>query len=89
MKVGFPEERMPKFYGAVTVGERGQVVIPSEARGDFEIKPADKLLVFGGPHGDILILAKAESVTEFMAKAMGMLARIEETVNADKADQGV
>jgi len=35
-----------KFYGSVTVGERGQVVIPAEARKDFGIQPGDKLLVF-------------------------------------------
>ena len=80
MKSGFHEERMPKFYGSTTVGERGQVVIPSEARKDFQIAPADKLLVFGGPHGDLLILAKAESLTEFMAKTMGMLEQIKESV---------
>jgi AbrB family looped-hinge helix DNA binding protein len=36
-----------KFYGSVTVSERGQTVIPAEARKDFNIKAGDKLLVFG------------------------------------------
>ena len=36
-----------KFYGSVTVSERGQIVIPAEARRDFTIQPGDKLLVFG------------------------------------------
>jgi AbrB family looped-hinge helix DNA binding protein len=36
-----------KFYGSVTVSERGQVVIPAEARKDFNIHSGDKLLVFG------------------------------------------
>lgn len=36
-----------KFYGSVTVSERGQIVIPSAARKDFGIKTGDKLLVFG------------------------------------------
>ena len=36
-----------KFYGSVTVSERGQVVIPADARRDFGIKPGEKLLVFG------------------------------------------
>jgi AbrB family looped-hinge helix DNA binding protein len=35
------------LYGTVTVGERGQVVIPKEARDHFHIKPGDKLLVAG------------------------------------------
>jgi AbrB family looped-hinge helix DNA binding protein len=36
-----------KFYGSVTVSERGQIVIPAEARKDFNINTGDKLLVFG------------------------------------------
>jgi AbrB family looped-hinge helix DNA binding protein len=36
-----------KFYGSVTVSERGQIVIPASARKDFNIKTGDKLLVFG------------------------------------------
>ena len=36
-----------KFYGSVTVSERGQVVIPADARKDFNIRTGDRLLVFG------------------------------------------
>ena len=35
------------FFGMVTVGERGQIVIPKEARELFRIRPGDKLLCFG------------------------------------------
>jgi AbrB family looped-hinge helix DNA binding protein len=45
MKTQPPEGR--KFYGSVTVSERGQVVVPAEARKDFNIATGDKLLVFG------------------------------------------
>ncbi|MCE5323527.1 AbrB/MazE/SpoVT family DNA-binding domain-containing protein [bacterium] len=33
------------FYGTATVGDRGQIVIPSEARKELDINPGDKLLV--------------------------------------------
>ncbi|MFA5113808.1 MAG: AbrB/MazE/SpoVT family DNA-binding domain-containing protein [Candidatus Margulisiibacteriota bacterium] len=36
------------FYDTVTVGERGQVVIPAKARRDFKIKAGDKLVVLQG-----------------------------------------
>lgn len=36
-----------KFYGSVTVSERGQIVIPADARKDFDIKTGDKILVLG------------------------------------------
>ena len=35
------------FFGAVVVGERGQIVIPKEAREVFNINAGDKLLVLG------------------------------------------
>ncbi len=43
------------FYGAVTVGERGQVVIPAQARRDHGIEPGQKLLVLGSPDGIALM----------------------------------
>ncbi len=41
-----PPERK-RFYGSITVSDRGQVVIPAEARRDFGIEVGDKLLVLG------------------------------------------
>jgi len=60
---------LQSFYGAATVGERGQVVIPQMAREALGIKPGDKMLVLGGGfsnHG--LIMIKAEAVSAFLAK---------------------
>ena len=68
----------PKFYGAVTVGERGQVVIPAEARRDFEITPNTKLLVFSGPGKKALMFVEAGSITEFISSAMARLSHFEE-----------
>jgi bifunctional DNA-binding transcriptional regulator/antitoxin component of YhaV-PrlF toxin-antitoxin module len=30
------------FYGSATVGERGQIVIPAEARAELGLTPGDK-----------------------------------------------
>lgn len=35
------------IFGTVRVGERGQIVLPKEARDIFEIKPGDRLVVLG------------------------------------------
>ena len=35
------------IFGAVRVGERGQIVLPKEARDVFQIKPGDRLVVLG------------------------------------------
>lgn len=83
MTGSFLEEKIPKFYGSTTVGERGQVVIPAEARRDLQITPATKLLVFGSHNGGGLIFTKAESVTDFLDKAMSMLKRFEDMLKTD------
>ena len=36
-----------KFAGTVRVGEKGQIVIPKEARELFNIRPGDTLLLLG------------------------------------------
>ncbi len=42
-----PKDPNRRFYGTVTVSDRGQVAIPAEARRDLGIEVGDKLLVFG------------------------------------------
>lgn len=44
-----------KFYGSVTVGERGQVVVPARARRDHGIEAGDKLIVLGNSEGIALL----------------------------------
>ena len=78
------EENGPKFYGATTIGERGQLVIPAEARKDFQMTPASKVLVFGNPQGGGLLILKAENITKLLAKATEMLRGIENMVISDK-----
>ena len=72
------------FYGSVTVGERGQIVIPVEARQKLEIRAGDKLLIFSGLRGDGLSVMKAEQVTEFVSRAMARLSRMEEIARGEK-----
>ncbi len=49
---------MPKgnhIFGTVKVGEKGQIVIPKEARELFGIKPGDTLLVLGNDDKGIIV----------------------------------
>lgn len=50
------------FFGSVTVGERGQIVIPAEARAELGIKAGDKLLVMRHPVFEGLMIARFEAV---------------------------
>ena len=36
-----------QIFGVVKIGDKGQIVIPKEAREVFELKPGDSLLVLG------------------------------------------
>lgn len=38
-----------KLYGSATVGTKGQVVIPADAREELHINPGDRLYVVGSP----------------------------------------
>ena len=58
------------IYGIVTVGERGQIVIPKEARDQFDIKPGDKLVVVGDIRKGIAIV-KADVMKELALKILG------------------
>lgn len=52
-----------RFYGSITVSDRGQIVIPAEARRDFNIQVGDKLLVLGDLQQG-LALVKATALLE-------------------------
>lgn len=60
-----------KVYGTVTVGERGQVVIPSGLRKLFNIKSGEKLIVIAHPKRDMKMvgLIPAENFTRFLNQA--------------------
>jgi len=79
-------DKVPKFYGSVTVGERGQVAIPAEARRDQEISPTTKLLVFGGHEKKALILVKAEFMMEFLANASTLISQFEQILKTNQMD---
>lgn len=46
-----------EFFGATTIGERGQVVIPQNARKGLNLEKGEKLLVFSAGK-EVLMLAK-------------------------------
>lgn len=53
-----------KIWGSATVGSKGQVVIPAEARDTLEIKEGDKLIVIGNPARKGIAFVKAEVVED-------------------------
>lgn len=47
-----------KYAWTATVGEKGQIVIPKQAREVFDIKPGDTLLLLGDIQRGIAIMSK-------------------------------
>lgn len=50
------EEKDEKFiFGVLKVGDKGQIVIPRDARKQYNIKPGDALLLLGDKKGMALV----------------------------------
>ncbi len=47
-----------KYAWMVKIGEKGQFVIPKEARELFDLKPGDEILVLGDKERGVAILPK-------------------------------
>ncbi|MGN0468116.1 MAG: AbrB/MazE/SpoVT family DNA-binding domain-containing protein [Acutalibacteraceae bacterium] len=55
-----------KYAWTVKIGEKGQFVIPKEARDIFDIKPGDTILVLADQKKGIAIPPKSEFSNLFM-----------------------
>jgi len=58
-----------KILGTATLNDKGQLVIPAEARQSLELGPGSKVVIMQSPDKPALILLKAEEV-ESMIKDM-------------------
>jgi len=56
-----------KFVGISKVGEKGQIVIPKEARDMFDIKPGDSIIVLCDKEKGIALL-KADAIEDLTDK---------------------
>jgi AbrB family looped-hinge helix DNA binding protein len=77
------------FFGSVTVGERGQVVIPAEARKKMDISPGDKLLVMGHPFAKGIVLAKIDDLREVLYAFQQSLQGMESVLGLDSHNGAV
>ena len=47
--------KAPRIFGTAKVGDRGQIVIPKEAREYFGISPGDTLLILGKSETGLIV----------------------------------
>ena len=71
-ELDFVSPKGKHIFGLVTVGERGQIVIPKDAREIFAINPGDKLLVMGDEQQGLAIVKTdaLQSFASFILEAM-------------------
>ncbi|MBR1376270.1 MAG: AbrB/MazE/SpoVT family DNA-binding domain-containing protein [Bacilli bacterium] len=58
-----------KYVGIAKVGEKGQIVIPKEARDMFDIKPGDSVVILCDKKKGMAIV-KSEIIEDTMSKIM-------------------
>ena len=56
-----------RIFGTAKVGDRGQIVIPKEAREFFNIAPGDTLLILG-KHETGLIVTKPDTLNDLASQ---------------------
>jgi AbrB family looped-hinge helix DNA binding protein len=57
------------FLGSATVGTKGQIVIPADAREAMKIKEGDKVVVLRGPREGSVLVFRVDSFDVFLQKA--------------------
>ncbi len=62
-----------EIYGTSMINEKGQVVIPAEARKKLQIKSGDRFLIIGTPFDDGIVIVKAKAFAEHLGKIAKML----------------
>lgn len=74
MKKNKDKNSSKKFYGITTVGERGQIVIPSDMRKKYKISKGEKFMVAGFKEDVISLLrmSRAKDIIEILAKKAGL-----------------
>jgi AbrB family looped-hinge helix DNA binding protein len=70
-----------QLYGTATVGTKGQVVIPADAREALEIKTGDRLYVMGSPSKKWLGLIKEEQLREMLDHITDNLEQYKDLLN--------
>ena len=63
------KNKQQRVFGTAKVGDRGQIVIPKEAREMFNIQPGDTLLILG--ETDVgLIVSRPETLNDLADKLL-------------------
>jgi AbrB family looped-hinge helix DNA binding protein len=68
-----------RFFGITTIGGKGQVVIPAEARAALKLVKGEKLMVVS-PNKNVIVLAKASELEAFASQLSKRLASMKKII---------
>ena len=72
-----------KLYGTATVGTKGQVVIPADAREELHIQPGDRLYVVGSTQKSWVGFIKEEQLRELVAQITDNIENYKQILSKD------
>lgn len=56
------------YFTTVTVGKKGQIIIPAKLRKELSISPEEQLVILSGPHQEGFAVLKTQSFIERQEK---------------------
>ena len=71
------------FFGTTTMGEKGQIVIPAEARQALKLEKGEKLLVFG-LGSDLLAISKLSNLKKIASHLSNKLEVIQKAIKKNR-----
>ena len=73
-----------KAYGAISVGAKGQIVIPSELRKELNIKAGEQLMIFAKTDKKLISMMHARDFGMLMQRAGRIMAKLEAHVPSNQ-----
>jgi AbrB family looped-hinge helix DNA binding protein len=76
-----------KFYGSATIGTKGQIVIPVEAREALGFKEGDKVIAINAPFGEGLLILKSEIFENMIGNMQSKLSIVTESIKKNRDEK--
>jgi AbrB family looped-hinge helix DNA binding protein len=73
-----------RLYGTATVGTKGQIVIPADAREELDIKPGDRLYAVNAMNGSGVVFLKEEMLESMVEQLTSQVESFRALQNKEK-----
>ena len=88
MKSSINNKERPAILGLTTVNDKGQVVIPAEARSAINLQPGDKLLAMVHPSREGVVLIKPDGLESYAKQMLEQLSSAKESIIEKNGSNG-